>query len=248
MSGVWHRRLLGLHRWIGGACALFLVVLSVTGLALNHNARLGLDRRMIQTDWVLAHYGMAFPRPEVAIVLNGDHAAIIGGDFWWKGGAVAPLENIVGVSEGQGWLLIGGGRQALLLTPEGELIDILQYPSGVVNPPWGRMGELPSIASEGMYWVCRESLDGWQRDSGEWQPAELNRTTLPESVYTQWKNGYTGAGLSLYRLLLDVHAGRFFGLPGTFAMDATAVAILYLCFSGLAVWWQRRKPRNSARR
>ncbi|MDP4879953.1 MAG: PepSY domain-containing protein, partial [Opitutales bacterium] len=53
------RTILAWHRWMGFASALFLLVLSVTGLLLNHTERLGLDDITIRNSMILDRYGMA---------------------------------------------------------------------------------------------------------------------------------------------------------------------------------------------
>ena len=46
------------HRYIGLAAALFVIVLTVTGLLLNHTEELGLDSSSVQSDTLLDWYGI----------------------------------------------------------------------------------------------------------------------------------------------------------------------------------------------
>ena len=43
------------HRYIGVSVALFMLILAVTGIMLNHTSRLELDKNYIQTEWLLNH-------------------------------------------------------------------------------------------------------------------------------------------------------------------------------------------------
>ena len=54
-------RLVGLlwhwHRRLGVAAAFFVLVLVVSGIALNHSSAFGLDRNFVDWDWLMQAYG-----------------------------------------------------------------------------------------------------------------------------------------------------------------------------------------------
>ena len=47
--------------------------------------------------------------------------------------------------------------------------------------------------------------------------------------------------MSLERLLLDLHSGRFFGSAGVLVYDVLALAIGFLAISGLILWIRGRR-------
>ena len=47
------------HRSIGALAALFLLMLAITGILLNHNLDLKLEQRHLDWPWLLEHYGVA---------------------------------------------------------------------------------------------------------------------------------------------------------------------------------------------
>ena len=47
--------------------------------------------------------------------------------------------------------------------------------------------------------------------------------------------------LTLDRVILDLHTGRFFGTAGRIIMDLAAVAMLLLAFTGIRLWRLRSK-------
>ncbi|MGD2138685.1 MAG: hypothetical protein PVF08_10545, partial [Gammaproteobacteria bacterium] len=49
------------HRYFGLVTALFVVILSITGLALNHTGELQLDARHVRSDTLLDWYGIHVP-------------------------------------------------------------------------------------------------------------------------------------------------------------------------------------------
>ena len=50
------------------------------------------------------------------------------------------------------------------------------------------------------------------------------------------EEAYRGTGLTLERVLLDIHAGRIPGATGVFLVDAAALLFLVLAISGLWLW------------
>ena len=52
------RTILAWHRWLGLASALFLLSLSITGLALNHTEFLKLDQVQVKNSFLLKRYGI----------------------------------------------------------------------------------------------------------------------------------------------------------------------------------------------
>lgn len=240
MKASLRRRLLSTHRWIGGGCAVFLVLLSLTGLALNHSERLGLHRRMVTADWVLERYGMALALPRSAVAVGGAHAAVIEGELWFDGTPKTKMDALRGVLAGPEVLFFADDAQLVLLTRDGELIDVVPLPAVTADAAWGEAAGRPALRENGKTWSLDPAFARWEATEADWTPRPLDAAPLPRESHRQWKAAYSGGGLSLYRVLLDVHAGRFFGLPGTLVMDLTALAILYLAGSGVWVWRARR--------
>ena len=46
--------------------------------------------------------------------------------------------------------------------------------------------------------------------------------------------------ITLERVIIDIHSGHFFGVTGPYFMDAAAVAMLFLIFSGVYTWYKKR--------
>lgn len=63
---------------------------------------------------------------------------------------------------------------------------------------------------------------------------------VPAALRTELIRQYRGRGLSVERLLLDLHAGRLLGAFGVWLVDLTAVVCLGLAVSGLWLWSRRR--------
>ena len=67
---------------------------------------------------------------------------------------------------------------------------------------------------------------------------------LPENILNGIENQWVSAEVNWERLMLDLHAGRTFGL-GPWLMDAVALLIIVLSMTGFGIWLAGRKRRNS---
>jgi hypothetical protein len=73
---------------------------------------------------------------------------------------------------------------------------------------------------------------------------KLHKTSIDSAGLRQWYGMPSGDGgmeeaLTWDRVLLDLHTGRFFGGFGPYAMDAAAILLLLLVFSGVYNWLKR---------
>ena len=59
---------------------------------------------------------------------------------------------------------------------------------------------------------------------------------------------YRGEVLSLQRLLLDMHSGRFFGSKGVWVYDLLALLVFLLAGSGLVLWIRTGAVKNRKKR
>lgn len=69
----------------------------------------------------------------------------------------------------------------------------------------------------------------------------LYNMDLPPDVPQDMAEQYRGKGITLERLILDIHSGNIIGLPGKIISDLAALAIIFLCLSGLYNLWKRKK-------
>ena len=111
------------------------------------------------------------------------------------------------------FMVVAVEGELLLLTPGGRLIERLAgihgVPAGMQAVGLDRAGRLVVRASHGDYIVDEDFL-AW-RDVGTAEAQWSVATALPEGLYRKLAALYRGSGLSMERLLLDLHSGRLLG-------------------------------------
>ena len=241
------------HRYFGLATALFVVVLSVTGLALNHTEALRLDARHVQSDTLLDWYGIKAPDTLVSY-RAGTHAISRLGNYIYLNTQLVPAAEgtLAGAVEFADLVVAGLEEGLLLFTAEGELIEQLGpaagVPAGIQAVGTDANGKLVIKTAQGNYqtdenfiaWsAATESDVTWAVASPPEQEQELAR-----ALSDTWR----GSGLSLERVLLDVHSGRILGEAGVWLVDAAALLFLLLAGSGLWLWGRRRASARAHER
>ena len=246
------RALLAFHRWLGAFSAVFLVVLSVTGLALNHTERLGLNDIQIRSSLILEQYGMA-GRGEIETFRIDDTATVSHLDGQLFHGIV-PLVYAglpLGSAVGEGFIIIATERELVYITPSGDLIeklDTTQLPyESLLYLGTSNLGEPVLVAANGVWQADADWVD-FVPYEGAFEVSPLVSVELDNREESSILKQHQGGGVSLYRVLLDLHSGRIVGWGGRTIMDLTAVAILLLLSSGVVGWLRKSRWGYSPRR
>ena len=230
----WHRRL-------GVTVALFAILLSVTGVLLNHAVALRLNEIEVEADWLLSWYGVHG--------VSDDAVSFRVGDSWvsWANGwtflDTKPLgrsdSRIVGAARSESLFMIISPRDIQLFTLDGDLVEHF-FPAEIDSDiaAVGIAAGAPVIRAGARLYQADESAAIWTPFEGavSWsEPAPV-----PNDVLEALNHHLRGDGLPLYRILLDIHSGRFFTGAGPYIMDGAALLLLVLSVTGLWIWWPRR--------
>jgi len=236
---IWHRR-------VGAAVAVMVILLCLTGIALNHTESLGLDERHVSAGWLLDWYGIQAPDSGMAMQAGGAEVILFGDHLYADGRLIgAPFSTLQGAVMIDGFLAIAAGGEVLLLDADLELVERLSAADGI--PPGilalGRAGngELVVRDDAGTVWQADDQMLDWHL-AGEpltlaW-PAVERASSAQLAALT---DDYRGRILNLERVLLDLHSGRLFGGMGPLLMDAVALMMLALAGSGLWLWLRSRR-------
>jgi len=259
------RRRRRLHRTLGLSTSVFLVVLVVTGLLLQHEDDLSLDSRFVASTALLNLYAIRAPEdyaacdiPDLLVVQLGQ--VLFLQPFSEPSGETQgalqrfaqPLEALVGCVDLANAVLIATRNQLLLFTHKGEFIETqrLPYPLNrigrVISEPGAQA--LNSPPSPEVILETRAGILATDADVLELSP----RTSIPAAV--QWsafqplnprqlsalQARYLANALSWQQVVRDVHSGQILGFWGRLLIDLVALAALLLALTGIGLWWRGR--------
>ena len=232
------------HRYIGLVAALFVVILALTGLVLNHTDELGLDARHVQSDTLLDWYGVHAPASITSYPVGEHILSAVGKQVYWNTQRVSQVDGpLLGALRFSDLVVAAVEGGLLLFTPDGELIERLGgsagVPAGMQAIGLAAAGTLAIRAAHGYYQTNSDFLE-WREtntlDNVTWTSA----IETPDPLHAALVAAYRGSGLSLERVLLDLHSGRILGNWGVYLMDAAAILFLLLAISGIWLWGKRR--------
>ena len=239
------------HRYIGLAAAIFVIVLTLTGLLLNHTDEIGLDSTAITSPLLLDWYGIHAPDDIRAFDTGVLTVAELGGQLYIDNTRLPNVEGkLAGAVVFNDLVVAATGTQLILLTPAGELVERMDRSAGV---PSGI--QAIGISASGLP-VIRTDNGNYQSDTGlmKWTGADgitaswATATTLDAASRLVLDKAWRGNGLSLERVMLDLHSGRIFGQWGVYLMDAAAILFLLLSVSGVWLWFRRRASARAHQR
>ena len=245
-----HRTFRKWHRKLGAFAAFFIIYLSVTGVALNHTDGLSLAHQPIKSTWLLDHYGIAAPQ-DIRFYQQGK-IQVTNKSVWLQGQLLFESDvDVISVGRltlkhnQQSVFVIATRQSILLFNLEGELVDMLGVESGVP-----KMIKAMSINAAQ---VIIESANGYYQTDSDFfawqivQPINMPKWLQPELAsddqIQQAELLYRAQFLTLERIILDSHSGRFFGDIGVFFMDFIALLLVLLSITGLYLWLKH--SRNS---
>jgi hypothetical protein len=234
------------HRWLGIACALLVLWLSVTGILLNHGSALGFDRKYAHAPWLLRAYGITPQAPARGFPVAGHWISQIGEQLFLDAKPVAQLRGtLIGVATLPGIILIAASDTAVLLTREGELIESLgreALPGTMLAV--GNTGQHLLIRTADGIYASGAELISFEPYPGQWPATSSPAQALPVEVAQGIVAAGGGIKLSQERVLADLHSGRLFGRYGPLVMDLAAVGFMILALTGVWLWWRYRRTRR----
>lgn len=221
---------------------LFLVLLSISGLVLNHADTLGLSHRAV-APWLLGIYGIDLPPVDAAFEVPGVLVASSANTLYANNvelarnsrpviGAVAADDTVVVASENEIFLLTQTGRmiERFATDPAASMSKLGKDGQRVVvmtaaglrefDPQQMHLAAFEQDASGAIVWSQAVALDGARAQ-------QIGTAALGQTI--NWE-----------RVMLDFHSGRILPTVGRYLADLTALSLLYMCFTGLILWRRRR--------
>lgn len=235
------------HKRIGLWCMLVFLMLSVTGVLLNHTSEMSLSQRQISSELLLTHYG--FKTPKIYSFKMGEHwLSDVGAHQVYLNDQ--PLQDcsgsLVGVVEQEQFYVAACEEELLLLMPDGELIERIASVYSLPTP-------ISALGSCDQGLCLQVGFDIYSADIEQFSwtkipPQDVSwsvSSTPPVDVTDTLKSKALGPGLTMERVLLDLHSGRIFGNVGVWIVDLAALGLVLLMLSGFWMWYQQMKRRSS---
>lgn len=237
------RSFLVLHRRMGLISALFVLLLSITGLLLHYTNALGLDQAAVGSPLLLNWYGIEAPQPEIAF--EADNKLVVQIErtlFLAERPLAGEYSELVGIASAPFGFVIATADELLLTTEAGELIEVLSAEHGLPQPLTALSStsqQLVLRAGDSVFSADLDSLDFNEIVAVEtgWSEPAL----IPEALAERLTQQYAASLISWERVLLDLHSGQLFGAIGRILVDVMAVLFILMAITG--VWiWSRRRP------
>ncbi len=238
------------HRWLGMGSLVFVVLLSVTGIVLNHSSELELDQRFLRTPWLLDWYGIEAPPVESSYAVAEHRVTLIGERLYFNDVELAEgilaLQGAVAIPR---FIAVATHDSVLLLTRSGALIERMplsgELPGGAEAMGTARTALV--IRSDGALYQADEELVGFDpcTDIADADVQWSEPSAVPLERLNSLHDAYRGTGVSVGRLLVDLHSGRLFTDAGPLVMDAVGVILIALSAFGIMLWVRGNPARSN---
>jgi hypothetical protein len=234
-----------IHRWSGVLLMAPLTIACVTGLILNHTVDLDLSNKHVSTQWVQARYGMSLKGDPQAFGLSGKaYAAKWDGKIFHREKILDDSSELVGAVPLRDGTAVVTADAVHYFGLDGELIetlDSLTLPATPITKA-GRTDNLTlALETSSGTFTGDTDLLNFSESSGD-QEISWSTSTMPtEADLKKWKTAFSGNGIPLDRLILDLHSGRFFGTIGKWIYDLTVIGVLILSATGFILFLRTRR-------
>tara|TARA_R110002072_G_C7972974_1_gene535000 strand:- start:4231 stop:4950 length:720 start_codon:yes stop_codon:yes gene_type:complete len=234
-----------IHKWhkkFGVFSALFVIFLVISGIALNHSEQLQLNNKFIQMQWLLEVYQINPASEPLSFEADGIRVSQLGERIYFDKREIAKdAQQLIGIVSANNIVTVAFDGQLLLLSKEGETIEHLAgvegVPAGMREIGTDDQGDIVIKAAHGYYHVNLDALEWKEYDhlDADWSLV----STMPEELNENLLQQYRGSGLTIERVLLDLHSGRIVGPWGVYFVDFIALMLLLLSCTGVWMWWKR---------
>jgi hypothetical protein len=219
-----------------------ILVICTTGLLLNHSSELRLADMRVQSAWLLDWYGIR--PPAISSYAAGDQYVSHAGQRLYLDAVPVDghFSSLTGAVKIDDTVLVSTDSGIVVLLPDGTLVEQLAAAHGVPAAirRIGRDRRFAVVETATGTWQADSMLGHWQRAAASGAVAWSQPAALPTHLQALLLADQRGDGLSLERVLLDLHSGRIIGGAGPWLGDAVALLFILLALSGLWIWFQTR--------
>jgi hypothetical protein len=232
------------HRWLGVVLAMFILMLSITGIALNHSDGWNLDSNYVSSNWLLDAYGVRAPSVTASFIHGNRRATLLGKRLYLDDREIADdAESLTGIVVLDKHLVVTTRNRAFVLTRDGERVEQMDLSAvlpGTIERT-GSSGPLAALSSGGLVYVSDADVSGFERSTDIADITWAESSAVPEALLDSIQARYRGRGLSIERVIADIHSGRIITITGPYLMDVVAMLLIILSITGVVMWLRPRK-------
>jgi hypothetical protein len=198
----------------------------VSGVLLNHTDDFQWDKKVLNSEFWLDWYGIAQATNKT--IIANKTLTITDSGLYLAQQNLGDCSLLLGVMPINNQVVIICPQRILLLSNDGELIDHIDRQLGLQQTFTATTRENNTVFLQDVNTVYRLNTDDLSVSVSANAPSTWLQPILPLTR------------MSMERWLLDAHSGRLFGRWGVWIVDAFALLLVVLVFSG----WVLAKKRH----
>lgn len=230
-----------LHRSLAWVMAFGLVYLTLSGVLLNHSKALDLPNIDIKNPLLLKWYGQSAPVISQSFSVNQHWITRINQNLYWDDKTLPLQGEIYQILPHESFLFIKQARQVAFLSSVGELIDLIPLPEDTQKQSGSRLfvnQQQINLVINQQVWSLNAEYSEFVLNPDYQVPVfkmaigEQANNPLPEALKTKLL-ALVPSGLTLEKIVLELHNGYFLGPIGPWLLDLFALLILITIISGI---------------
>lgn len=220
----------------------FLILIAVTGLVLNHADDLGLPQQTISGEMAKHLYGVA-AAPIDAAFEAADIVFVTVADSLYAD--AVPIADAAGEIRGavasNDMIVVATDREIILTTADAVLIERSEIEAAQQLLRIGFAGSQVVVdLGDGHFAFNTNQMRLTALESAPANTSWSETIQLENEQIDRISSATLSRVISWERLLSDLHSGRILPGVGRYLFDLTALCLLYLCMSGVLLWFRRR--------
>ncbi|MCF8474175.1 MAG: PepSY domain-containing protein [Emcibacter sp.] len=235
------------HRWVGYSSLLLIFILSITGLILNRTEMFNLNQITIKNGIISALYGISPKENPHHFKEANIWVSWLEGRLYLNGIMIDKnTSRPVGITILNDLVIVGEKDSLSLFLNDGSLvekIDKASLPDSIVAIGKTTDNMIWIHTAQGNF-ISDDNFLIWKKTSKKFEIPSPPPQFAPKEITEKILSDFQGKGISLYRLILDLHSGHIFGSFGSYIMDLAAISLIVLGITGL----MKQRPRDKKQR
>ncbi len=240
------------HGLIGVWSCVFILVLSVTGILLNHTVLFHLNTIHFNNPNLMRFYGFEKPKSISHFSLGNKTITHLNNIIFLDGvpihdnaGQILKTDTILSVVHNTEIIAVLTQNSVMLLTVDGRYIEtlllqeILQTQDTIKNIVW--QNEHFYLQSQQTQYMCDFDSLICEKTDSVIKNAITQKPKISKNIQTKLNIYLYGDGISLYQIILDIHNGKIFRLFGIILNDIIGFALIILAIGGFIKWHTKKR-------